>query len=171
MNLILDIFISLLLFIWDMAKIIIPLMIVIEVFKDIKLIDKISKLLKPFTKFFNIHENSSISLVFGIVFGLLIGAGTIINSAKQYNLDKRSIFLICMFLSLCHAVIEDTLIFAAVGANLNMVLGSRILAAVLTIFVLSKLIKPQTNDTNDKKDTKDTDILEVSESNEIKSTN
>ncbi|MDF2678363.1 MAG: nucleoside recognition domain protein [Bacillota bacterium] len=169
MNLILDIFISLLLFIWDMAKIIIPIMIIIEVFKDIKLIDKISKLLKPFTKFFNIHENSSISLVIGIVFGLLIGAGTIINSAKQYNLDKRSIFLICMFLSLCHAVIEDTLIFAAVGANLYMVLGSRILAAVLTTFVLSKLIKPNTKDILNNENV--IDIFEVNESNENKSTN
>ncbi len=169
MNLILDIFISLLLFIWDMAKIIIPLMIIMEIFKDIKLIDKISKLLKPVTKFFNINENSSISLVVGMVFGLLFGAGTIISSAKEYNLDKRSIFLICMFLSLCHAVIEDTLIFAAAGANLYMVLGSRILAAVITTFVLSKLIKLPTKNIINNENV--TDIFEVSESAEIKSIN
>jgi hypothetical protein len=152
-----------------MAKIIIPLMIIIEIFKDIKLIDRISKLFNPITKFLNINENSSISLVIGMVFGLMIGAGTIISSAKQYDLDKRSIFLICMFLSLCHAVIEDTLIFAAVGANLNMVLGSRIFAAVLTTFVLSKLIKPNTKDILNNENV--IDIFEVNETNENKSAN
>jgi hypothetical protein len=152
-----------------MAKIIIPLMIIMEIFKDLKLIDKISKLLKPVTKFFNINENSSISLVVGMVFGLLFGAGTIISSAKEYNLDKRSIFLICMFLSLCHAVIEDTLIFAAVGANLYFLLGARIFAAVITTFVLSKLTKPHINNILNNENV--IDIFEVNETNENKSTN
>jgi len=141
MNFIIDLSIDLLAFVWSITKVIIPLMLVMEIFKDLKLIDKISKAIKPATNFFTISEKSGISLVVGIIFGLLFGAGTIIQSAAEHDIDKRSIFLLCMFLSLCHAVIEDTFIFGAIGANYAHVLGSRIIAAVFTTFVLSRMIK------------------------------
>lgn len=145
MDIIINLLLDLLSFVWGITKVIFPLMIIMEIFKDLKIIDKISKAIKPVTNFFTISENSGISLLVGIVFGLLFGAGTIIQSTKDYNLDKRSVFLICMFLSLCHAVIEDTFIFAAIGANLFLVLGSRVFAGLLTVLILSRVIK-QDND-------------------------
>lgn len=117
-----------------------------EIFKDLKIIDKISKIIKPATNFLTINEKSGISLIIGIIFGLLFGAGAIIQSTKEHDVDKRSVFLICMFLSLCHAVIEDTLLFGAIGANFAHILGSRIIAAVFTTFVLSRLIKQDIKD-------------------------
>jgi len=146
MNFIIDLSINLLTFVWSITKVIIPLMLVMEIFKDLKIIDKISNVIKPATNFFTINEKSGISLVIGIVFGLLFGAGAIIQSAAEQDIDKRSIFLICMFLSLCHAVIEDTFIFGAIGANYAHVLGSRIIAAVFTTFVLSRMIKKDVSD-------------------------
>lgn len=126
---------------WSITKVIIPLMIVMEIFKDLNLIDKISNFIKPFTGFFTISEKSGISLIIGTVFGLLFGAGAIIQSTKEHDIDKRSIFLVCMFLSLCHAVIEDTFIFGSIGGNYAIILGSRIIAAVFTTYVFSKMIK------------------------------
>jgi len=144
-----NLLINLLSFTWSITKVIIPLMIIMEIFKDLKLIEKISKRIKPTTDFFTIDESSGISLIIGVVFGLLFGAGAMIQSAKDNNVDKRSIFLTCMFLSLCHAVIEDTFIFGAIGANYLMVLGTRIIAAVLTTFVFSKLIKEKACEPSD----------------------
>lgn len=141
MNFIIELSTNLFFFVLDIAKVIFPLMIIMEIFKDLNLIDKISKWIKPMTNFFTISEDSGISLVIGIIFGLLFGAGAIIKNVQDYNTDKRSVFLICMFLSLCHAVIEDTLIFGAIGASFIAVLGSRIIAAVLTVIILSKLVR------------------------------
>lgn len=141
MDMILEILMNLASFIWSIAKVLIPLMIVIEIFKDTKFIDKLSNIIKPITKFFTISENSGISLVFGIVFGLTIGAGAVIQSVKDYNIDKRSVFLVTMFLSMCHAVFEDSMIMGAAGANIIAVLGSRIISAVLITLILSRLIK------------------------------
>ena len=146
MNFIIDLSIDLLSFVWNITKVIIPLMLVMEIFKDLKIIDKISKIIKPATNFLTINEKSGISLIIGIIFGLLFGAGAIIQSTKEHDVDKRSVFLICMFLSLCHAVIEDTLLFGAIGANFAHILGSRIIAAVFTTFVLSRLIKQDIKD-------------------------
>lgn len=141
MNFIIDLFTNLLTFMWGIVKVIIPLMLVMEIFKDLKLIDKISNFIKPATGFFTISEKSGISLIIGTVFGLLFGAGAIIQSTKEHDVDNRSVFLVCMFLSLCHAVIEDTVVFGPIGGNYVAILGSRIIAAVFTTFVLSKLIK------------------------------
>lgn len=146
MDYIIDMFMNLLSFIWNITRVIIPLMLIMEIFKDLKIIDRISKAIKPATDFLTINEESGISLVIGIVFGLLFGAGAIIQSTKDHEVDKRSIFLICMFLSLCHAVIEDTFIFGAIGANYAIILGSRIIAAVMTTFVFSKFIKKDIQD-------------------------
>lgn len=119
----------------------IPIMIIIEIFKDTKFIDKLSNAIKPVTKFFTISENSGISLMFGVIFGLTIGAGAVIQSVKDYNIDKRSVFLVTMFLSMCHAIIEDSMIMGAVGANIFILIIARVISAVFITLVLSKFIK------------------------------
>lgn len=141
MDIVLNIITDLTSFIWSIAKILIPIMIVIEIFKDTKLIDKLSDAFKPISRFLTISEKSGISLVFGIIFGLTIGAGAIIQSVKDYDIDKRSIFLVTMFLSMFHAVIEDTVIYSAVGANIFVILIARIIAAVSITLILSSFVK------------------------------
>ncbi len=141
MSVILEILIDLLIFMWGIAKMLIPIMIVIEIFKDTKLIDKISDLFYPVSKFFTISKTAGVSLLFGIFFGLTIGAGAIIQSVKDYNVDKRSVFLISMFISPCHAIFEDALIMGAVGANILFLVPARIISAIIVTFTLSRVIK------------------------------
>lgn len=141
MEIIVDIAGNLASFIWGIAKVLVPLMIVIEILKDTKFINKLSESIKPVTKFFTISENSGISLLFGVVFGLTIGAGAVIQSVEDYNIDKRSVFLVTMFLSMCHAVVEDSILFGSVGANIFIMLIARIISAVSITFILSRFIK------------------------------
>ncbi len=148
MEIIIEILINLAAFIWSIAKVLIPLMIVIEIFKDTKFIDKLSNALKPATKFLTISDKSGISLIFGIVFGLTIGAGAVIQSVKDYNIDKRSVFLVTMFLSMCHAVFEDSMIFGAAGANVFALLAARIISAVTITLILSRFIKKDISENN-----------------------
>jgi hypothetical protein len=140
---IIDILINLLGFMWNIAKVLVPIMIVIEVFKDTKLIDKISDYFNPVSKFFTLSKTSGISLLFGMFFGLTIGAGAILQSVKDYNVDKRSIFLISMFLSPCHAIFEDTIIMGSVGANVVPLLFARLGSAIIVTFILSRVIKKE----------------------------
>jgi len=53
----------------------------------------------------------------GIIFGIAYGAGVLIEEARSGRLSWKDIFLINVFLSVCHAVVEDTALFMAVGAN------------------------------------------------------
>ncbi len=143
MNGILEIFISLLSFLWSIARILIPIMIVIEIFKDTRLIDKISDYFNPVSKFFTISKTAGVSLLFGVFFGITIGAGAIIQSVKDYNVDKRSVFLISIFISPCHAVFEDAFIMAGAGASIIPLVAARFISASIATFILSRLIKKE----------------------------
>lgn len=140
-----DLFIKIITSIFNIAIIVMPLMVVIEILKDLKIIEKIANIARPATNFFTIHEKSATSLIVGIFIGLLYGAGVIIQSVKDENLDKRSVLLICIFLSLCHAIIEDTLLFKAVNARLLPIITFRLISAVIMTFVFSRIIKSENN--------------------------
>ncbi|HHZ01102.1 MAG TPA: nucleoside recognition domain-containing protein [Sedimentibacter sp.] len=146
MNGILEILIDLMSFLWSIARLLVPIMVLIEIFKDTKLIDKISDYFSPVSKFFTLSKTSGISLLLGLFFGLTIGAGAILQSVKDYKVDKRSIFLIIMFLSPCHAILEDAIIMGAAGANLIPLLIARFLVATFVTFAFSRLVKEKPED-------------------------
>lgn len=123
-----------------MAIIIIPLMVVMEILKDAKVLEKLSLRLTPMASFLDISKESIFPLIIGIVFGLSYGAGIIIDSTEDGNLSKKDLYIIVIFLLACHAIFEDTFIFAAVGAKLWLVLGVRLIVAIIISYIASKLI-------------------------------
>ncbi|HEY3412149.1 MAG TPA: hypothetical protein VGM51_03720, partial [Armatimonadota bacterium] len=69
----------------------------------------------------------------GVILGIAYGAGLIIDATENDNFHGRQAFLVSVFLGLAHALIEDTLLFAALGASVFWVLVPRVAAAcVLT---------------------------------------
>lgn len=131
---------EILMIVFDMAKIIIPLMIIIEILKDLKVLEKLATVIKPVTDFFTMNEKSAVSMIVGLFIGILYGAGVIMQSVKDENLDKRSVLLVCIFLSLCHAIVEDTIIFKATGAYLIPIITCRVIAATSLTFIYSRFI-------------------------------
>ena len=127
--------------IYSVAIIVLPLMVILQIAKDYKFLDKISGFFKFLTRFFGMSEDSTLPLLVGIIFGIVYGAGVIIQSSEEGNLSKKDMFLISVFLLVCHAIIEDTLIFVAVGANGYILSGLRILAAIVITLLLSGWLK------------------------------
>ncbi len=83
-----------------------------------------------------VSSNGLIPLATGIIIGLTYGAGVIIHSIRSTDMQKGEAFLILFYLSVCHAIIEDTLIFVVIGANGLILVGARFfLATVLTYAV------------------------------------
>lgn len=132
--------------VFSMAKIIIPLMIAMEILKDAEILEKISKKLKPIPKLFDISNESVFPLLIGMVFGLVYGAGIIIESVEEENLGKKDLYIVMIFLVACHAIFEDTFIFAAVGANLWLLFFTRLIVALVIAYFLSKTIDRMSKD-------------------------
>lgn len=118
--------------------IVIPIMIVIQILKDIDILPLLAKLMSPLTRLLGVSEKTGVTLLAGLLFGIAYGAGVIIQTAKEENLSKKDIYLVSIFLVSCHAIIEDTLIFAPLGINVFYLLLVRVaLALVLTIATAS----------------------------------
>lgn len=132
--------------VFSMAKIIIPLMIAMEILKDAEILEKISKRLKPISKLFDISNESVFPLLIGMVFGLVYGAGIIIESVEEENLGKKDLYIVMIFLVACHAIFEDTFIFAAVGANLWLLFITRLIVALIVAYFSSKAIEGVSKD-------------------------
>ena len=125
----------------QIAIIVIPLMTVIEILKDLKVLDKIASLFSPIVKAYGMKEESCLPIVVGLLIGLAYGAGVLMQSAKEDNLTKRDLYLITYFLVSVHSVFEDTLVFVAIGASGTLLLTTRIFVAALFTFLASRLIK------------------------------
>lgn len=126
----------------QIAFIVIPLMIVMEILKDLGVLDRIARLFSPLVKIYGMKKEAGFPLVIGIVIGLSYGAGVILQSAKEDKLTHRDLYLLTYFLVAAHAVFEDTAIFMAFGVNGLLLLVTRLAVASVFTFLASRWIKP-----------------------------
>jgi hypothetical protein len=120
--------------------IIVSLMVVYEFYENSRLYTFSQKILsRPFAKI-GIKSYASITMIVGIVLGIAYGAGVLIKNSMSGNMSKYEIVLTSLFLSICHAVFEDTLLFVAVGGNGFIILGVRIAFAFLLLIMLNMYI-------------------------------
>lgn len=82
------------------------------------------------------NVSKGFSLTVGIILGITYGAGILIEEAKSGNMNKEDLFYIGTFLMICHAVIEDTLLFVIFGADFTMAVVIRTVAAIVISYIL-----------------------------------
>ena len=58
---------------------------------------------------------------------------------RRHDLPRRQVFIMSVFLAMVHAVVEDSLIFIALGVGVFWVLAYRLLWAALVTLVLTAL--------------------------------
>jgi len=85
--------------------------------------------------------NSGFSILVGVILGITYGAGILIAEYEKGFLQKREILFIGTYLMICHAIIEDTLLFIIFGANLWIVVGLRLTFATLIAYLVLKYKK------------------------------
>ncbi|SES27624.1 nucleoside recognition domain-containing protein [Salisediminibacterium halotolerans] len=115
----------------QLSLIVIPIMIGIQIMKDLAWLPYFSKWMAPFTRMLGIERNTSTTLAAGMAFGLAYGAGVMIQAVKEDGVKKKDLYLVFIFLVACHAVIEDTLIFIPLGIPVWPLLAVRLITAVL----------------------------------------
>lgn len=120
----------------QLAMIVIPLMVVIQILKDINWLNKFSKTMAPVTKSLGMQENTSTTMAAGLLFGLAYGAGVMIQAVKEDGVSHKDVTLAFIFLVACHAVVEDTLIFVPLGIPVWPLFLIRLgVAIILTLIV------------------------------------
>ncbi|WP_411814267.1 nucleoside recognition domain-containing protein [Cytobacillus horneckiae] len=127
--------------IFQLAVIVIPLMVVVQILKDRKWLAVFSKWMAPLTRKLGMRENTSTTLAAGLLFGLAFGAGVMIQAVKEDGVSKKDVTLAFIFLVACHAVVEDTLIFIPLGIPVLPLLIIRVVVAVILTMVVAFIWK------------------------------
>lgn len=117
--------------------IVVPLMMLLEIFREYKLLDRITDAARRPAGKLGFKRDSIYPLLAGIIFGISYGGGVLIGESSAGRMKGNQNFLVALYLGLCHAVFEDTLIFASLGANGLIVLSSRLLLATAVVLAVS----------------------------------
>lgn len=113
--------------------IILPLSIGYELLKE-----RVSRMSGKNRSLLGVSVQGLLPLVTGVIIGLTYGAGIIVHSIQTSRVHRNEAFLILLFLSVCHAIIEDTLIFVVIGAKGLILVAFRLVLAIGLTYLLSK---------------------------------
>ncbi len=124
---------------FKLLLIIVPLVAIFEVLRYMPIFRRAGSAVEPLMRGMGLSREAAVPLFTGIFLGIAYGAGIIIRVARENRLSKKELFLIGLFLATCHAVIEDTLIFVAVGGDGWVMLGVRLVLAVAFTGLLARI--------------------------------
>lgn len=124
----------------QLALLLVPILIAIEIARHYQVIEKITGKTKGALRFLLLPQEAALPLLAGIFFGIVFGSALIIDYAKEGFLKKRDLLLIGIFLSISHSVVEDTFIFAVFGANPLVLITTRTILAIIITRLAASLI-------------------------------
>jgi hypothetical protein len=134
---------------WGMAQarnlamifaIILALLTALGVLKRLRVIDLLILPLTPVLRALGMSSRAAPVTIVGLTLGLSDGGGLIIRESQSGQLSSRDVFFSLALLSLCHSLIEDTLLMLAIGAHISGVLFGRVLFCLAVLFVLARLL-------------------------------
>ncbi len=117
----------------------VPIVFALEVARQKGALALLRRPLAPVVRTLGIDERGTEALLAGLFFGLVYGAGVIVSRIEEEGLPRAQVDRICIALVLCHAIIEDTLLFAPVGAVLWPVALVRVATAGVVLLVLPRI--------------------------------
>jgi hypothetical protein len=125
--------------VFQLALIVVPVMLFIQVLKDLGVLDGFARLVRPLMRPLGVAPRGAVTMAGGLIFGLAFGAGVIIEQVREQKFEKRELTLMMLFLCACHAVVEDTLIFIPLGINVGYLLLIRLSTAILLTLLIARL--------------------------------
>jgi len=117
--------------------IVVPIMVVLELFEGTAPFRAVVRAWARVVRHVGLNERSAAPTLIGFLFGLAYGGGVIVRDIRRHDLGRRQVFIMSTFLSMVHAIAEDSLVFIALGASVFWVVGFRIVWAALVTLALT----------------------------------
>ena len=108
--------------------------------KKIGLLGLLEGLLAPILPLFGMGRKAAPLTVVGMVMGLSYGGALIIRETARGKMEDREVFNSMALMGMCHGLVEDSLIMAAIGGKMAGILWGRILFSLIVVFLLVTLL-------------------------------
>jgi Fe2+ transport system protein B len=118
------------------------LFIGIQILKDSGWLAKMSRWMRPLLRSLRLPDDAALPVVAGLGIGVTYGSGVILQAAEEGKLTAAELTVTCVFVGICHAVIEETVLFAAAGTNGALLLAVRAATGYVFGWLASRLLVP-----------------------------
>lgn len=110
------------------------LMILHNVLDEFRLMKKLSDLFAPLMKIFGLPRDAAFLWLVGNVVGLAYGGAIMVEQMQLKKLTQKEGHLLNHHLAVSHSLLEDTVIFVAIGIPALWILGTRLLFAIAVVW-------------------------------------
>lgn len=117
------------------------IIICMRILKVLGILALLERLLAPVLPFFGMSGQAAPITVIGMIMGIGYGGALIIRETAQGKISREEVFNSMVLLALCHGLVEDTLLMAAIGGKFGGILWGRIIFALLITFLLVRLMR------------------------------
>jgi len=121
--------------------IIVALLVLLDVLERTGVTRRITALMAPVLRVSGLPPDAAPVTTVGVLLGLTYGGALIIEEAERRRFEARTRFLALAWLSLSHSLIEDTLLFLALGADIWIILAGRVVFTMAIVAVLAALLR------------------------------
>jgi hypothetical protein len=116
------------------AVIVIVLMVLVKILEEFKVLDILSLIFKPVVVFFGLPESTSFLWIVANTLGLAYGAAIMIDLHDSGALSAKDGDLFNRHVAVCHSLLEDTLLFVAIGVGAFWIIVPRLFLALLCVW-------------------------------------
>ncbi len=117
----------------EIMLVVFALVVLMKFLKQTNLIRWINLALKPILKLLGMSDHAAPITMIGILMGISYGGGLIISEARSGLLTERDLFVAVALLSICHSLIEDSIIMVMLGGNALIIVLGRFLFALILV--------------------------------------
>ena len=119
-----------------MFAILLPLMVLLELMKTTGWIAALVRLIGPLLRLLGLKRQVGVLWLTGAVFGLSYGAAVIVEEARNGSFSDRDLEELQASIGINHAMIEDPLLFMAIGVSPLWLWPPRLAAALAAVYML-----------------------------------
>lgn len=99
-----------------------------------RLIPKLSKGIEPLLRFFGLPASTGFLWLIGYIVGLAYGGALMMDQMKEGKVNRTDADLLNYHLAMSHSILEDNLLFVALGVSVWWILGVRLSVAWLVVW-------------------------------------
>ena len=111
------------------------LMVTYRLLEEYNLINKLSKSIEPILKIFGLPKSTGFLWLIGNIVGLAYGGALMVDQMRDGKVTKAEGSLLNYHLAVSHSILEDNLLFVALGVSIWWILATRLIAAWIVVWL------------------------------------
>jgi len=124
-----------------MSLIISGLMVLQSILKEFNILDIIAKTFTPLMRLMGLSNDSSFLWFVAQTLGLGYGSAIMIEEVKSKSITHKSANLLNYHIAINHSLLEDTLLFVAIGVPAGWIIAPRFILAIVVVWSVRGITK------------------------------